>query len=316
MAFLRPEGPWFTVTIIPTAMVFPGLTLSLTLSLVSGAHAQHPNLHQRQVAVAPLHLFPGVVVTDYPQFMASNSTHLFSYKERLKSKVSLSSWCQEGGFLLQALRGESLSLTFSASSSCLYSWSGRSLPPSSEHIPTSTSLPATPTLPSSHQVSLCLPLTRTLGITWGPPTKSSSNSPSKCLNPIGQVPSAQKGTSTHRRNLDTFEVIIQLPTAIFPDGEFGPRKVRSLAPDHEGFGIRCQEIWGLTARWELFPAGVLGLGRGIQSFCRRGWGFRDNGCFRGQVESWALASGRLLGLGRGQGQLKARSGAGLWNQLP
>ena len=42
----------------------------------------------------------------------------------------------------------------------------------------------------------------------------------------------------------------------------------------------------------------------------------DTGCFTGQVESRALASGGLPKLGRGQEQLRARSGPSLGNQLP
>lgn len=58
-------------------------------------------------------------------------------------------------------------------------------------------------------------------------------------------------------------------------------------------------------------------GEGHMSALGRAGAFRDTGCFRGQVESRVLASGDLLVLGRGgQGQLRAESGVGLWNQVP
>lgn len=65
------------------------------------------------------------------------------------------------------------------------------------------------------------------------------------------------------------------------------------------------------------PCRSIRAGEGHLSALGRAGVFRDTGCFRGQVESRVLVSGDLLGLEwGGQGQLRAESGVGLWNQVP
>lgn len=48
----------------------------------------------------------------------------------------------------------------------------------------------------------------------------------------------------------------------------------------------------------VIPCRVIRTGEGPKESPRRGWGFRDTGCLRGQVESRPLASDGLVELGR------------------
>lgn len=75
----------------------------------------------------PTELFPGVVVTNYYQFMASSSTHLFSYKgmSEVQSRFHWAVLKMSGGQVPSAGSEGRISFPdFSVSSSCLYSWAG------------------------------------------------------------------------------------------------------------------------------------------------------------------------------------------------
>lgn len=67
--------------------------------------------------------------------------------------------------------------------------------------------------------------------------------------------------------------------------------MQDLASDASRSGI-CLQV-------EVTPCTGIRTGEEHNESPRRDWGFWDAGCFRGHVESRALASGGLLGLGRG-----------------